>query len=224
MILFEHVTKRYRGPADEVTALADVTLHVAPGEFVSVRGPSGSGKSTLLSIAGALTTATTGRVVVAGEELASLSSAGRARLRAERIGFVFQMFYLLPYLNVRDNVLAAANGNHDAASDAVYLLDRFGLAHRLMHRPAELSAGERQRVAIARAMINRPQIILADEPTGNLDAVSAAAVLDHLADFHRAGGTLVLVTHDAAAAQRANRQLVLDAGRLAESIPTRTQT
>jgi ABC-type lipoprotein export system ATPase subunit len=214
MICLEHVTKRYRGPSGDVMAINDISLNVTPGEFISIRGPSGSGKSTLLSVAGALTTATSGRVVVAGQDLGVLSSAGRAQLRAEHIGFVFQMFYLLPYLNVRDNILAAASRNHDAASDAVHLLDRFGLAHRLTHRPAELSAGERQRVAIARALINRPQIILADEPTGNLDVASAGAVLNHLADFHRGGGTLVLVTHDAAAAQRASRQLALDAGRL----------
>jgi putative ABC transport system ATP-binding protein len=153
-------------------------------------------------------------VVVTGEDLTAASPATRARLRAERIGFVFQMFHLLPYLTVLDNVRAAAFTGQQAAAQqrALSLLGRFRLGDRLRHRPAELSAGERQRVAIARALVNRPRLILADEPTGNLDPDSASTVLDLLAEFHRDGGTVLLVTHQQRAADYAQRTVVLRDG------------
>ena len=214
MISLNQVTKTYHAADGPVHALNEVSLEIDEGEFVAVRGPSGCGKSTLLTIVGGLATPTAGEVRVAGEDLQALSPAGRTRFRAERIGFVFQMFHLLPYLTVLDNVAAAAlPGQQATARDrAGELLERFRLGSRLGHRPAELSAGERQRVAIARAMLNRPPLLLADEPTGNLDSESAEGVLDLLADHHRAGGTLLLVTHDTQAADRAQRVVVLREG------------
>jgi ABC-type lipoprotein export system ATPase subunit len=214
MIRLENVSKIYRTAREPVCALAGVTLSVAQGEFVAVRGPSGCGKSTLLMIVGGLGRPTSGRVVVAGEDLMAASSAALAQFRAQRIGFVFQMFHLLPYLTVWENVVAAApSAKQSAARDrANELLEKFHLADRLDHHPGELSAGERQRVAIARAMVNRPQLILADEPTGNLDAHSAEGVLALLADFHHNGGTVLLVTHQQQAAGYAQRTVLLRSG------------
>jgi len=214
MIHLKEVTKTYRTANGPVHALLDVTLDVAPGEFVAVRGPSGSGKSTLLMIVGGLGSPTSGQVMVGGEDLLAMSSARRARFRAERIGFVFQMFHLLPYLNVLENVLAAAlpGSGAEAVERAKELLERFRLGPRLRHRPGELSTGECQRVAMARAMINRPQLILADEPTGNLDSENARIVLDLLATFHQEGGTVLLVTHQESAARWAQRTVELRDG------------
>ncbi len=214
MIHLEDVCKTYPTSNGPVHALAGVSLDVESGEFVAVRGPSGCGKSTLLMIVGGLGMPTSGRVVVAGEDLPAVSPAQRARFRGRSIGFVFQMFHLLPYLTVLENVTAAAlPEQREAARDrAAELLEKFLLADRLRHRPAELSAGERQRVAIARALINRPKLILADEPTGNLDPESATAVLDLLAGFHRDGGTVLLVTHQEQAAGYAGRTVLLRDG------------
>lgn len=214
MISFGRVRKTYPATTGPVHALDGVTFDVEQGEFVAVCGPSGCGKSTLLLLAGGLAAASEGRVVVAEQDLAKLSTAELARFRAQRVGFVFQMFHLLPYLNVVENVLVAADGRPDARDRANELLQRFQLGHRLAHRPDQLSVGERQRVAIARALLNQPPLLLADEPTGNLDPANAAAVLDLLSDFHRTGGTVLLVTHDESAAARAQRTIVLDAGRI----------
>ncbi|MBN2295125.1 MAG: ABC transporter ATP-binding protein [Pirellulales bacterium] len=214
MIHFQNITKTYRDSRSSIDALKDVDLDVEKGEFLAVRGPSGCGKSTLLMISGALCRPTSGIVQVAGEDLASMSVAHRARFRAQRIGFVFQMFHLLPYLNILDNVTYAASfGRHsEARIRALELLEEFKLDARAHHRPADLSAGERQRVAVARALINRPELLLADEPTGNLDPESADTVLQLLSDFHASGGTVLLVTHDEAAAQYAQRTLRLRNG------------
>jgi len=216
MIHFEDVSKVYRTANGPVNALSGVSIDVAPGEFVAVRGPSGCGKSTLLMLSGGLAIPTSGRVVVGGEELPKISPAARAEFRARRIGFVFQMFHLLPYLSVVDNVAAAALPGEQAEGRqrAVELLEKFHLSDRLKHRPGELSAGECQRVAIARALINRPQLILADEPTGNLDPESATGVLDMLADFNRSGGTVLLVTHQEQTAAYAARSVLLRDGRV----------
>jgi putative ABC transport system ATP-binding protein len=214
MIHLENVCKIYRTARKPVRALSNVTLSIAPGEFVAVRGPSGCGKSTLLMVVGGLGRPTSGRVVVAGEELSATSAAALTHFRAHRVGFVFQMFHLLPYLTIVDNVVAAAPAGQSAAARhyAGQLLEKFHLADRLHHHPGELSAGERQRVAIARAMVNRPQLILADEPTGNLDHESAEGVLQLLADFHRDGGTVLLVTHQEQAAGYAQRAVLLQNG------------
>jgi len=214
MIQLEDVSKVYQTNGGPVRALSDVSLTVEQGEFVAVRGPSGCGKSTLLTIVGGLGMPTSGRVTVAGEDMVGMSSAGRARFRAKRIGFVFQMFHLLPYLTVLENVAAAALPGQEAAARirAQELLERFQLGHRLKHRPGQLSTGECQRVAIARAMVNRPQLILADEPTGNLDAENSASVLELLSAFQHDGGTILLVTHQELAAECAGRSIELRAG------------
>lgn len=217
MITLEDVSKIYRTAHGEVRALDGLSLQIEAGEFVAVRGPSGSGKSTLLALVGGLARPTAGRVEVAGSDISAMSSAQRARFRAERIGFVFQMFHLLPYLSVLDNVLVAApQRSRDFRQRALDLLERFGLTPRRWHRPGQLSAGERQRVAMARALLNRPQLLLADEPTGNLDDRNAESLLDLLAQFHQDGGTILLVTHHANAADRAQRSICLEAGRVSQ--------
>ncbi|MDP6060590.1 MAG: ATP-binding cassette domain-containing protein, partial [Pirellulaceae bacterium] len=170
MIQFDGVHKHYRTANGEVRALNGVSLAIDDGQYVAVQGHSGSGKSTLLALAGGLALPTQGKVIIGGEEISAMPSAERARFRADHVGFVFQMFHLLPYLNIVDNVRIAARDPRSTQSqqDAEALLDRFGLHDRRTHRPAQLSAGERQRVAMARALLNGPKLLLADEPTGNL--------------------------------------------------------
>jgi len=214
MIQLDDVTKIYQTADGPVHALSELTLTIEEGEFVAVRGPSGCGKSTLLTLTGGLGMPTSGRVSVAGEDLGAFSSSARARFRGERIGFVFQMFHLLPYLTVVENVAAAALPGREAAARgrAEELLEQFQLGHRLGHRPGQLSTGECQRVAMARAMVNEPKLILADEPTGNLDADHSTGVLDLLSAFHRDGGTVLLVTHQEQAADYAQRTVLLRNG------------
>ncbi len=216
MIRCDEVTKIFRKNGSEVTSLDRFTAKVAKGEFVAVRGPSGSGKTTMLLTLGGMQRPSAGSVQLAGRDLYALSPAERARLRSSEIGFVFQMFHLVPYLDLLANVLLACPGKPSAEvrQRAGGLMDELGLADRASHRPGELSAGERQRLAVARALLNRPKLILADEPTGNLDPENAAEVIRHLAEFHRGGGTVVLVTHGAAADAHADRTLRLEQGRL----------
>lgn len=216
MIQLADVSKVYPTRQGDVRALDQLSLSIASGEFVAICGPSGCGKSTLLSLVGGLALPTSGSVVVGQEEISRASSAARAEFRATHIGFVFQMFHLLPFLNVLDNVLVAAPrpGQPEAREYGEQLLGRFGLLPRRYHRPAQLSAGEKQRVAMARAMLNRPSVLLADEPTGNLDPANADLVLDALAQFHGEGGTILLVTHEQPAAARAQRTILLEAGRV----------
>lgn len=224
MIQFEGVHKHYTTAHGEVRALDGVSLVIDDGDYVAVQGHSGSGKSTLLALAGGLALPTKGKVTVAGEEISAMPSAARARFRADHVGFVFQMFHLLPYLNIVENVRIAARDPHSPQSrqDAEALLDRFGLHERRTHRPAQLSAGERQRVAMARALLNGPKLLLADEPTGNLDPENAAIVLDAIDGFHAEGGTVLLVTHHAEAAERAARIMSLSNGQVvaADALPT----
>ena len=216
MIELKNVSKNYQTNEGEVRALDDLSLRVSAGEFVAVRGPSGCGKSTLLALVGGLAPATSGRVSVDGQLLNDMSPAELARFRAESIGFVFQLFHLLPYLTVLDNVLVAAPDGQDEAirTRADELLSTFGLDDRRTHLPSQLSIGERQRVAMARALLNEPKILLADEPTGNLDEHNAAAVMNWLAEFHKAGGTILLVTHEEQAASYAQRTIALRNGQL----------
>jgi len=216
MIRCDEVTKIFRKNGSGVTSLDRFTAKVAEGEFVAVRGPSGSGKTTLLLTLGGMQRPSAGSVQLAGRDLYALSPAERARLRSSEIGFVFQMFHLVPYLDLLGNVLLACPGKPSAEvrQRASGLMDELGLADRASHRPGELSAGERQRLAVARALLNRPKLILADEPTGNLDPENAAEVIRHLAEFHRGGGTVVLVTHGSAADAHADRTLRLEQGRL----------
>ena len=214
MIRLESLSKIYRVRQETVRALDDVTLSIGKGEFVGVQGPSGSGKSTLLTMIGGLGRPTSGRVWVADEPVDSMNGRQLSRFRCERIGFVFQMFHLVPYLTVLENVLVPARSSNGARSRgrALQLLERFRLGGRLVHRPDQLSTGEQQRVAIARALINEPDLLLADEPTGNLDSENAAEVLGLLADFHRSGGTVLLVTHEQTAAGFAQRNIHLRNG------------
>ena len=216
MIRCDEVTKIFRKNGSEVTSLDRFTADIGAGEFVAVRGPSGSGKTTLLLTLGGMQRPSAGVVQVSGRDLYGLSPADRAGLRSAEIGFVFQMFHLVPYLDLMGNVLLASPGKPGPAvrQRAGELLDKLGLAERVSHRPGELSAGERQRLAVARALLNRPKLILADEPTGNLDPENAAEVVRHLAEFHQAGGTVVLVTHGTAADTHADRFLRLRQGRL----------
>jgi len=215
MIRCDEVTKIFRKNGSEVTSLDRFTAEVADGEFVAVRGPSGSGKTTLLLTLGGMQRPSDGSVQLAGRDLYALSPAERARLRSSEIGFVFQMFHLVPYLDLLGNVLLACPGKPSAEvrQRAGELMDELGLADRASHLPGELSAGERQRLAVVRALLNRPKLILAD-PTGNLDPGNAAEVIRHLAEFHRGGGTVVLVTHGEAVNAHADRTLSLEQGRL----------
>jgi putative ABC transport system ATP-binding protein len=210
----EDVTKAYQTRAGQVKALAGVNLHIDRGEFVVISGPSGSGKTTLLMTVAAMLRPTSGVVRVDDRDVYAMSVRQRARFRADNIGFVFQMFHLVPYLSVLDNVLLArgAVARNGQKTRALELLERLGLQHRLGHRPAELSAGEKQRTAVARAMLNEPKLILADEPTGNLDPENAEAVLKHLKDFQKTGGTVMLATHGPAAVEFATQTIYLRDG------------
>lgn len=213
MLTLEGITKTYRGPAGPVPVLRDFALRLAPGDFVAVCGPSGCGKTTLLLIAGGLLAPDAGRVLLDDSDLYALSPGRRADVRARAVGFVFQQFHLVPYLSVFDNVLAPtlAAVVHDARKRADDLLARFGLADRRRHLPGQLSTGERQRTALARALLPRPKVVLADEPTGNLDDASSDTVLSALHEFAQDGGAVLLVTHDTTAAARAARVIRLEA-------------
>jgi len=195
----KNATKIYRprGRGD-VVALNDASLQVAKGEFKVVVGASGSGKTTLLLAAGGILAPDPGTVEVSGEDVYSLSSEKRAAFRAANIGFVFQQFHLIPFLNVLENVLAPtlALATDGAEQRARHLIELFGLSHRIDHPPSELSTGERQRVALARALLNEPVLLLADEPTGNLDDHNTEVVLKLLRDYVRQGGAVLLATHD----------------------------
>jgi putative ABC transport system ATP-binding protein len=256
MIRLEKVVKTYRTHRGVCKALDEVTLSIEKGQFVVICGPSGSGKTTLLMTIAAMLHPSSGTVTIEGHNLYAQTARARAIFRAQNIGFVFQDFALVPYLNVAENV-ALAGGTHlrrerlavagtgrnpaincganrltppslwrgspeDAtqrgpncgAKRAYELIEKLGLTDRIYHKPSQLSAGEKQRTAIARALLNRPKIILADEPTGNLDPDNAAVVLGYLADFHRQGGTVILATHGPAAKEFADRIIYLRNGRV----------
>jgi ABC-type lipoprotein export system ATPase subunit len=222
LLQFDRVRKTYSNPAGNVTAMRDITVALAPGDFTAIGGPSGCGKSTLLLAAGGLLRPTAGAVTLLNQDLYALSNEARAKLRATAIGFVFQQFHLVPYLTVRDNVLAASLATRlpDAAARADELLARFNLTSRAAHTPGELSTGERQRTAMARALLNSPKLLLADEPTGNLDAGNAAIVLEALSGFARGGGAVLLVTHDDRAAAAATRVMRMKDGALSTDAAT----
>jgi putative ABC transport system ATP-binding protein len=213
MIQLRTVSKIYRKREHEVVAFQADYLDIAQGEYVAVVGPSGSGKTTMLSMLGGMLSPDTGTVRFDGVSLYALRSAARTKLRRERIGFVFQTFNLLPYLTTLENVetplYLAGRSATEQRERAIALLDRVGMSSRLGHRPSELSVGQQQRVALARTVANNPSLILADEPTGNLDPESREHVLAMFDEFVRTGGTVVMVTHDAVAAARAQRQLRL---------------
>jgi len=213
----QNLGKSFRRGAEEVHALRDVSFTVQPGELVAVVGPSGSGKTTLLNLLGCLDTPTTGTLTIDGVQAQRLSERQLTRLRRERIGFVFQHFGLLPTLTVQENVaLPALFSGRKAAQRVQELIARVGLEHRVHHRPHQLSGGEMQRVAIARALINSPVLLLADEPTGNLDTGTGESIISLLRELNADGLTVLVVTHSERLAATASRQLILQDGRLAQ--------
>ncbi len=217
LIEAQALTKRVALPGRELTILDDVSFQIKAGESVAVVGASGSGKSTLLALLAGLDVASSGDVRIGTQSLSQLDEDGRASLRGERVGFVFQNFQLLPALTALENVMLPLElaGVRDAETPATSILSRVGLGERLDHYPRQLSGGEQQRVAIARAFVTRPQILFADEPTGNLDTATGRVIVDLLFDLNRsAETTLILVTHDERIAARCDRQLRLDGGRL----------
>ncbi|MHB9046898.1 MAG: ABC transporter ATP-binding protein [Pirellulales bacterium] len=216
MLKMENVTKSYRHRGQMVTALSGATLAIAQGDFVSVVGPSGSGKSTLLLMLGGMLSPSAGRVLLEGQSLYDLPADRRARLRGSKVGFVFQTFNLVPYLSALENVqiplYLAGTDRRGHQSKAASLLERVGLGPRIHHKPRELSVGQQQRVALARMLANDPAVILADEPTGNLDPETSEQIIAFFEEFHREGRTIVMVTHDPRAAARAKRTLKLADG------------
>jgi putative ABC transport system ATP-binding protein len=217
MLECESLGRTYLSGGRELTVLKDISFRVEPGGFVAVLGPSGSGKTTLLGLLAGLDRPTAGRVRLDGADLGALDEDALARLRSEKVGFVFQSFQLIPTLTARENVQVPLELRGDAAGGAAdELLARVGLAERGHHYPAQLSGGEQQRVALARAFSNRPRILFADEPTGNLDAATGAGIIDLMVELNRdLGTTLVLVTHDLDLAGRARRTIRLADGRVA---------
>ena len=213
LIRLERVSRHYGA----LKALDQVDLEIRAGEWLAVMGPSGSGKSTLVNLLGALDQPTGGRIVVDGVEITALGESARTRFRREKVGIIFQQFHLFPYLDALENVMVAQHYHSMAdAGEAMKALDRVGLKDRAHHLPSQLSGGEQQRVCVARALINQPRLILADEPTGNLDADNEDRVLHLLRDLHAEGHTLVTVTHAARIGNLADRRVELHHGRLAD--------
>jgi putative ABC transport system ATP-binding protein len=219
LIQLDDVTKTYDSGENAVQALRGVDVAIAKGEFVAIIGPSGSGKSTLMHILGCLDTPTTGRYSLDGEDVAEMSARALARVRNQKIGFVFQTFNLLPRATIWKNVelplLYAGMGRDERRDKAMEALKRVGLDSRAKHRPNELSGGQRQRVAIARALVNNPSLILADEPTGNLDTKTGSDIIKIFEELAAADETIVLVTHDPGIAQRCQRRIRIVDGEIA---------
>ena len=220
MLKMTHLSKAFRTEIVETFALRDFSIEVQQGEFVAVTGPSGSGKTTFLNIAGLLETASNGRYELDGQDVSALNDHARSKIRNEKIGFIFQAFNLIPDLNVFDNVDVPlryrglrAGERRRRIEDA---LERVGLSARMKHDPAELSGGQQQRVAIARALAGRPRLLLADEPTGNLDTQMARAVMELIEDVHRDGATIVMVTHDPELAARTQRNVHIVDGQVVD--------
>lgn len=225
MIRLENINRTYVRHGQTVTALQCADLRISTGEYVAVVGPSGSGKTTLLSLLGGMLSPTSGRIWLDDTSVYEQSVAVRSAIRREQMGFVFQTFNLIPYLTALQNVQVPL-GLNGVSQDlqllrATAMLQRFGLSDRLNHKPSEMSVGQQQRVALARTLVNDPQIILADEPTGNLDPASRELVLNAFDECHTEGRTIVMVTHDPAAAERAGRRLVMQDGVISEGSPGR---
>jgi len=211
------VSKEVSSPEGSLTILDDVSFNISAGESIAVVGPSGAGKSTLLALSAGLDLPTKGHVVLNGANLSELDEDGRASVRAESVGFVFQSFHLVPSLNALENVMLPLElaGGEDARGASREIIDKVGLGDRWSHYPAQLSGGEKQRVAIARAFATEPAVLFADEPTGNLDSRTGSNIMQLMFDLNRSSSTtLVLVTHDLSLAERCDRILSLDTGRL----------
>jgi putative ABC transport system ATP-binding protein len=215
VIALEHVSREYSSHGGVVRALDDATFSIVAGEWVAITGPSGSGKSTLVNMLGCLDRPTRGELKIDNVDVASMTPTELDRFRADKIGFIFQQFHLIPYLSALENVMLAQYFHSMTdESEAKASLERVGLGARINHLPSELSGGEQQRVCIARALINNPPILLADEPTGNLDAANQNIVADLLKDLHRNGHTIVMVTHDPEMAALAQRRIALSHGKV----------
>lgn len=213
----EKISKQVSSPEGTLTILAEVDLAIAAGETLAIIGASGAGKSTLLALLAGLDEPSNGRIWLNGAEISALNEDGRAAVRARHVGFVFQSFHLVPSLTAIENVMLPLElaGQRNARVAASEVLNRVGLSHRLSHYPRQLSGGEQQRVAIARAFVTRPAVLFADEPTGNLDAVTGERIIELLFDLNREGQTtLIIVTHDQAIAQRCGRIIRIEAGRV----------
>ncbi len=219
MVELQHVSRLFNVGGQQVRAMDDVSLHIEGGEYVSIMGPSGSGKSTLLNIIGLLDTPGSGRYLLQGRDVTGLNDRELAAVRSRAIGFIFQFFHLIPRLSAQQNIelplLLAGVAPQERHERSLLLLKAFGLLERKKHRPDELSGGQRQRVAIARAVINRPAILLADEPTGNLDSHSGGEIIALMERLHQEGLTLVVVTHDPEIGKRAGRHIRVVDGRIA---------
>lgn len=230
MLKMENVSKVYKHRGQLVTALDNATVEIPRGDFVSLVGPSGSGKSTLLLMLGGMLSPTEGRILIEDQSVYEMDPSDRARLRREKVGFVFQTFNLVTYLTALENVkipLFLAKVDDDTQEErAVALLERVGLGDRLHHKPCELSVGQQQRVALARMLANDPSVILADEPTGNLDPETSRQIIGFLEAFNEEGRTIVMVTHDPRAARRAKRLLKLTRGTIvsAENVVVDSET
>lgn len=223
MIEVANLSKTFQKDSLEVRVLEDISLHIGEGEFVSIMAPSGMGKSTLLNILGCLDKPTDGRYILDGVPVHGMDDDELSKIRNEKLGFVFQSFHLLPRMTAWENVilpLIYSDEDADMKERAVQVLSSVGLADRVDHLPRELSGGQQQRVAIARALINNPRIILADEPTGNLDSTSGHEVMKIFRDLHAAGTTLIVVTHDRDVALLADRIIEMKDGRISSDQPT----
>jgi len=218
MIEIHSIKKQFKNGEEIVTAIDDVSLTIKQNEFVAVMGSSGSGKSTLMNVLGCLDTPTSGKYLLDGKDVASLTDDELSQIRNEHIGFIFQTFHLLPKLDVVENVklpLRYSTINVDEANRrALDLIERVGLSHRKNHKPFEMSGGQRQRVAIARALINKPSVILADEPTGNLDSQTSKEIMHLLTELHEDGQTIVMVTHENDIAAYAQRTIRMQDGKI----------
>ena len=217
VLVAEKISKQVISPEGALTILSDVSFAISSGESVAITGASGAGKSTLLALLAGLDLPTEGKIWLNGHELTALDEDGRAAIRAESVGFVFQSFHLVPSLNALENVMLPLElgGRSDARAIALNIIDQVGLSERWSHYPAQLSGGEKQRVAIARAFATQPAVLFADEPTGNLDSRTGGRIMDLMFELnHDSSTTLVLVTHDQALASRCDRKIELDAGLL----------
>lgn len=222
MILLENVTKEYRTGQGMVKALDQINLRISRGEYIMVLGPSGSGKTTLLMMIAGMLKPTHGKIMFDSRYIYETSVNERAAFRSENIGFVFQMFHLIPYLNVLENI-ALADKEKSSTNDYGSLLESLDLQGRACHKPAELSAGEKQRVALARAIINQPPVIMADEPTGNLDPDNAMVVLKFLKELHETGRTVIMATHYPESINIGQRIVHLKNGKITEQLSIRSK-